>query len=126
MFRRLKVTNTETLQGIFPDQTSRFVEQQRFRFCHVDVDVRQSVKDVIDWIWDKTTDGKIAVHDDYGFGGCDGIKKRVKERGRKAPQPTCVPPEVMRAGEVASRSHGRPKGGQAGLPPASSDSDPPC
>jgi O-methyltransferase len=77
---RLGLRNTEILQGIFPDDTSYLLENRRFRFCHIDVDVYQSARDIVDWIWDRLVPGGIVVYDDYGFVGCDGITRYVDEQ----------------------------------------------
>jgi O-methyltransferase len=80
ILHRMNLDNVEILEGIFPDQTGQRVEDMQFRFCHIDVDVYQSAKDVVDWIWDKMVPGGIIVYDDYGFSGCDGITKYVEEQ----------------------------------------------
>ena len=80
IFSRMNLNNVDLLQGIFPDQTGHKVENLQFRFCHIDVDVYQSAKDIVDWIWDKLVPGGIIVYDDYGFKGCDGISKQVEEQ----------------------------------------------
>ena len=80
IIRRMSLDNVELLQGIFPDQTGHRVEDLQFRFCHIDVDVYQSAKDIVEWIWDKMVPGGIIVYDDYGFRGCDGITKYVEEQ----------------------------------------------
>lgn len=81
VFKRMNLDNVEILEGIFPDQTShQIAEGLQFRFCHIDVDVYQSAKDIVDWIWDRIVPGGIVVYDDYGFKGCDGIKKYVEEQ----------------------------------------------
>lgn len=79
---KLKLDNVKTLVGIFPDETSKYVTKERFRFCHVDVDVYQSAKDVVTWIWPKLVAGGIIVYDDYGFRGC-GVTKFVNEERKK-------------------------------------------
>ena len=79
IFQKLKMSNIKILQGIFPDETAKFVNEDKFRFCHIDVDVYQSAKDIVDWIWPKITVGGIIVFDDYGFRTCDGITKLVNE-----------------------------------------------
>jgi O-methyltransferase len=78
----LKLTNVEILEGIFPDQTAHQIEGRnpRFRLCHIDVDVYQSAKDVLDWVWGRTGRGGVIVYDDYGFRGCEGITKIVHEQ----------------------------------------------
>jgi O-methyltransferase len=80
VFSKMKLDNVEILEGIFPDQTGHRVENLAFRFCHIDVDVYQSAKDIVDWIWDKMVRGGIIVYDDYGFSRCDGITKYVEEQ----------------------------------------------
>ncbi len=71
--------NLRILKGIFPDDTGRFVSDLKFKFCHIDVDVYQSAKDILDWIWDKMVIGGLIIFDDYGFIGCNGITKLVNE-----------------------------------------------
>lgn len=48
---RLGLANALMLQGIFPEQTADRIQDRRFRFCHIDVDVYQSAKDVCEWLW---------------------------------------------------------------------------
>jgi O-methyltransferase len=76
----MKLSNVEILEGIFPEQTGRRIDKMKFRFCHVDVDVYQSAKDIVDWIWDKLVPGGIIVFDDYGFNTCNGITNYVDEQ----------------------------------------------
>lgn len=77
---RFRLDNVVVLEGSFPDQTGRDVEHERFRLCHVDVDVYQSAKDIVEWVWDRMVPGGIIVFDDYGFSACDGITKYVEEQ----------------------------------------------
>jgi O-methyltransferase len=77
---RMHLGNVEILEGIFPDETGHLVEDLQFRFCHVDVDVYQSAKDIVDWIWNRMVSGGIMVYDDYGFYGCNGITTLVEEQ----------------------------------------------
>jgi O-methyltransferase len=68
------------LKGIFPDETScNILTEQKFGFCHIDVDVYDSAKDIVDWIWDRMIIGGIIVFDDYGFHSCDGVTRYVNE-----------------------------------------------
>ncbi len=46
----LKVDNVKILQGIFPEETSDQIADEKFRLCHIDVDVYQSSKDAVDWV----------------------------------------------------------------------------
>jgi O-methyltransferase len=81
LLRTLDITNARILKGIFPDQTAHLIDPgARFRLCHIDVDVYQSAKDVMAWIWDRMVPGGIVVYDDYGFRACEGIAKYVNEQ----------------------------------------------
>lgn len=80
----LELDNTMILVGMFPDETSGLVTDEAFRFCHIDVDVYQSAKDVVEWLWPKLVVGGMVVFDDYGFRGCDGVTRFVnEERGKE-------------------------------------------
>lgn len=71
----------QILKGIFPEETSHLVSPDtKFGFCHIDVDVYNSAKDIVDWIWDKMIVGGVIVFDDYGFYTCDGVTKYVNEQ----------------------------------------------
>lgn len=80
IFKRLNLNNVTILEGIFPDQIGKEIEDLKFSFCHIDVDVYQSAKDSVDWIWQRLVSGGIIVYDDYGFRNCDGITKYVEEQ----------------------------------------------
>ncbi|KYK30457.1 MAG: methyltransferase [Thermoplasmatales archaeon SG8-52-3] len=82
--KKLKLKNVEILKGIFPDETKQFVKDDKFRFCHIDVDVYNSARDIVDWIWKRMSKGGIIVYDDYGFEGCIGITKFVNEERKKS------------------------------------------
>ena len=80
VYRRLKLDNVRILQGVFPEETAALIEKPKFRFCHIDVDVYQSARDIVEFVWDKLVLGGIVVYDDYGFGGCEGVTKFVEEQ----------------------------------------------
>lgn len=74
-------SNYKILKGIFPDETgSEIRHDEIFSLCHIDVDVYQSAKDIIAWIWNKLIVGGLIVFDDYGFHTCTGITKLVNEQ----------------------------------------------
>ena len=80
----LGLTNVKILAGVFPEETGRMVQDRTFRFCHIDVDVYQSAKDIVEWVWPKLTPGGLIVFDDYGFWTCQGITQFVNEqRGKR-------------------------------------------
>jgi O-methyltransferase len=72
------------LEGIFPDDTGHLIPAgQQFGYCHIDVDVYQSAKEIVDWIWHKMIPGGVIVFDDYGFSTCTGITRFVNEQKNK-------------------------------------------
>jgi O-methyltransferase len=76
--------NATLLQGTFPEQTGDKIRERSFRFCHIDVDVYQSSKDVCEWVWPRLESGGIVVFDDYGMRGTEGVTRFVNEwRSRK-------------------------------------------
>lgn len=76
-----KYKNYKILKGIFPEDTQHLVASDEiFSLCHIDVDVYESAKDIIAWIWDKLIIGGIIVFDDYGFHTCTGITNLVNEQ----------------------------------------------
>lgn len=79
LINKLKLENVIILKGIFPDETSDKIVESSIRFCHIDVDVYQSAKDVFFWVWERLVVGGIIVFDDYGFQGCEGVTKFVNE-----------------------------------------------
>ena len=77
--RSLNLNQVEILEGIFPDQTGDALRERTFRFCHIDVDVYDSAKDIVGWIWPRLVPGGLVVYDDYGFHSCVGITRFVNE-----------------------------------------------
>jgi O-methyltransferase len=77
----VKYKNYKILKGIFPDDTQDKINSAEvFGLCHIDVDVYDSAKDIITWVWNKLIIGGIIVFDDYGFHTCTGITKLVNEQ----------------------------------------------
>ncbi len=77
LFNKLNLSNFSILKGIFPEESASAIEYKNFRFCHIDVDVYQSAKDIFYWVWQKMNRGGIVVFDDYGFAACEGITDLV-------------------------------------------------
>jgi O-methyltransferase len=69
--------NVIILQGIFPEDTADKICSSTIKFCHIDVDVYQSAKDIYDWVLPRLSIGGIVVFDDYGFAACEGITRLV-------------------------------------------------
>jgi O-methyltransferase len=81
---RLELANVQIVKGVFPDETGRLLESRRFRFCHVDVGVYQSAKDIFAWLWERVVAGGLVVFDDYGFADSEGITRLIEEERDKA------------------------------------------
>ena len=65
-------------KGFFPD-TAGPVENIRFCFVHIDVDIYQSVKDCLDFFYPRMDIGAIIVLDDYEMPTCQGVKIAITE-----------------------------------------------
>jgi O-methyltransferase len=76
----LGLTNIEIMEGIFPDDTGPRVASRQFSLCHIDVDVYQSARDILEWVWPRLSVGGVVVYDDYGCAPCEGITRLVNER----------------------------------------------
>lgn len=75
-----KYLNYKILKGIFPDDTAHQIPaDEQFGICHIDVDVYESAKDILEWVWNKLIPGGVVVFDDYGFHSCTGVTKLVEE-----------------------------------------------
>ncbi|ADB53873.1 TylF/MycF/NovP-related O-methyltransferase [Conexibacter woesei] len=77
---RMALDNVRLLQGMFPEETADQVTDGTFRLCHIDVDVYQSAKDVLEWAWPKLSPGGVVVFDDYGCPATPGVTKLVDEQ----------------------------------------------
>jgi O-methyltransferase len=75
----LGLANTKMLTGIFPNETGAQMTGKRVRLLHIDVDVYQSAKDCVAFVWPLMPAGAAVVFDDYGFPGCEGVTRCVDE-----------------------------------------------
>jgi O-methyltransferase len=73
----------EYLIGIFPEETSKAIEDKKFRFVHLDVDVYQSTKDAFEFLYPRLSEGAIVIFDDYEWPKCTGVTKFVNELNNK-------------------------------------------
>lgn len=74
----MSLRNVEILEGIFPDATGAAVEHSRLALVHIDVDVYESARDVLGFVWERLSAGGVVVFDDYGFRtACSGITRLV-------------------------------------------------
>lgn len=68
------------LEGTFPDDTAHLVGDATFRLAHIDVDVYESARDVLDWVWPRLSPRGVVVFDDYGCAACPGVTKLVDDQ----------------------------------------------
>jgi O-methyltransferase len=73
-----QVNNVRLLKGIFPDETAAELEGL-ISLLHVDVDVYQSAKDIVNWALPRLPVGAKIVFDDYGFYESGGVTRLVNE-----------------------------------------------
>jgi len=78
----LHLKNVRLLRGIFPEESGQTIADPYFRFCHIDVDVYNSARDILAWVWPRLSRGGMVVYDDYGFISTDGITALVNEQRR--------------------------------------------
>jgi O-methyltransferase len=81
---KMGLNNVQTLVGVFPDQTGPSCLADSIRLLHVDVDVYQSAKDIVLYLWGRLPPGAVIVFDDYGFVGCDGVTRFVDDLRSKS------------------------------------------
>jgi O-methyltransferase len=79
LMTQLDISGYHILKGIFPDVNADLVADQKFKICHIDVDVYDSAKDIFNWVWQRMIAGGVVVFDDYGFAACAGITQLVNE-----------------------------------------------
>lgn len=63
-------------KGWVPD-TFAGLEDRRFCFAHIDLDLYQGVLDSLTFIYPRLSSGGAIVFDDYGFASCPGARKAV-------------------------------------------------
>lgn len=74
------LSNVELLQGVFPEDTGDRISDGTFRLCHCDVDVYESARGVLEWVWPRLSSGGVVVFDDYGFPACPGVTRLVDQQ----------------------------------------------
>lgn len=68
----------EILKGWIPHRFSD-IEDRKFSFVHIDVDLHQPTKDSIEFFYQRMEPGAILLCDDYGFDTCPGATKAVND-----------------------------------------------
>jgi O-methyltransferase len=73
----------ETFEGLALD---------RVAWAHIDVDLYQSVRDCIEFLYPRMAPGGFMIFDDYGFPSCPSARRAVDEAFADRPEvPLCLP-----------------------------------
>ena len=77
--------------GFIP-QTFVGLQVSKICWAHIDVDIYQSVRDCIQYIYPKLIPGGMMIFDDYGFPSCPGARRAVDAAFASLPEvPLCLP-----------------------------------
>jgi O-methyltransferase len=71
--------NVYIYKGIFPDETSKFVENVMFKIVHLDVDTYISYKKSLEFLYDRVIKGGFIIFDDYNEKTCQGATIAINE-----------------------------------------------
>jgi O-methyltransferase len=78
-------------KGLLP-LTFQGLENTRFCFAHIDLDIYRSIWDALEFIWPRLVTGGFIIFDDYGFPSCPGAREAVDEFFlNKDFVPLCIP-----------------------------------
>lgn len=75
--------------GFFPE-TANTLKSSKICFVHIDVDIYTSVRDSLEFFYNKMVPGGIMVFDDYEWSACPGVKKAIEEFFRDKPEKPIV------------------------------------
>ena len=78
--------NVHVYKGFFPNDTAHHVENVRFSFVHIDVDLYQCYLDCLNFFYRRMTQGGIIAMDDYGASSCPGAKLAVDKFFQNLPE----------------------------------------
>jgi hypothetical protein len=71
--------NVKIYKGVFPQDTSKYVECEKFKFVHLDVDTYISYKESLEFFYNKMIIGGYILFDDYNEPTCIGATKAINE-----------------------------------------------
>jgi O-methyltransferase len=77
--------------GLFPE-TSKPLENNKFCFAHIDVDIYKSVLDCCLFFYPRLERAGVLVFDDYGFVSCPGARMAIDEFFVDKPERPCYLP----------------------------------
>ncbi len=71
--------NVQIFPGIFPYSTGEIIKDKLFSFVHIDVGLYKSIKDSLEFFYDKMITTGIALVEGYEWMSCPGAKKAISE-----------------------------------------------
>ena len=71
-------------------QTFVGISSETFSFVHIDLDLYQSILDLLSYFYPRLCSGGIIVFDDYGYASCPGAKKAVDDFFNEMPEAILV------------------------------------
>ena len=78
LLRTNGLEQVQVLVGMFPEHNAEQVGD-KLSLLHIDVDVYESARDILQWALPRLVRGSVVVFDDYGFHGCEGVTRMVNE-----------------------------------------------
>jgi hypothetical protein len=78
--------NTFIYKGIFPNENSDIVKDEKFALVHIDVDIYQSYKDCLSFFYPRMIEGGLIVMDEYAASTCLGAKVATDEFLKDKPE----------------------------------------
>lgn len=76
---KMMYPNVRIVKGFIPQVFEFFDEHTRFCFSHIDLDLYQSIKDTLDFVLPRTTEGGIILLDDYKVRSTPGCEKAIND-----------------------------------------------
>ncbi len=74
-----KYSNVYIYKGIFPQDTSKYIDDVMFKIVHLDVDTYISYKESLNFFYDKLISGGYIIFDDYNEPACIGATMAINE-----------------------------------------------
>lgn len=90
----LRYENAQPVKGVFPQDSSRVVEKEKFSFVYLDVDLYKSTLDCLEFFYPRMVPGGVLATDDYGWKKTPGVKMACDEF-------LSDKPEKIRGGHIA-------------------------
>jgi len=66
-------------KGIFPQDTSKYIDNIKFKLVHLDVDTYISYKESLEFFYEKMIKGGCIIFDDYNVPTCLGATKAIND-----------------------------------------------